>query len=279
MHSLQYKPLIAATVSATLSLGATALAAPDSPELDVITVTATKRQALLTDIPQSIQAITAEKLATEGVVSMSDIVQVVPGASQTFKASPGFEVLQLRGISSGAVGDSLVGYYIDEIPFGLPNVQYIPPVNVFDLERVEVLRGPQGTLYGQSTMGGAIRLITRKPDLDSFSGEVRAGLGHVAGGFDGYKGDLMLNAPLKAGVAGIRLTGGTSEEDGFIEDTGTIRNHNLRLKGLLKASDALSVEATLWGIRSRQVDYAYGQPADPYQSITDPNEPRVSTRT
>ncbi len=111
-----------------------------------MTITATKRTQLLVDVPQTVQAISADKLALEGAVNFSDVIQLVPGASQTFKASPGFEVLQVRGVSSGAVGDSLVGYSIDEIPFGLPNVQYIPPVNLFDLARVEVLRGPQGTL-------------------------------------------------------------------------------------------------------------------------------------
>jgi len=241
--------------------------------LSTVTVTATRRSTLLTDVPQSIQAISDEQLRREGVVSMSDIVQVVPGASQTFKASPGFEVLQVRGVSSGAVGDSLVGYYIDEIPFSLPNLQYIPPVNVFDLSRVEVLRGPQGTLYGQSTMGGAIRLITNKPDLSEFSGEVRGGFGSVKGGANGYRGDIMLNAPL-TDKFGIRLTGGTSDEDSFIANTGKIKNDNIRLKALYQATDATSIEATAWKINSDQVDYSYGSPTNPYRGITDPAEPR-----
>ncbi len=253
---------------------AKAQAADDERDLlPTVTVTATRRSELLTEVPQSIQAISDEKLRREGVVSMSDIVQVVPGASQTFKASPGFEVLQVRGVSSGAVGDSLVGYYIDEIPFSLPNLQYIPPVNVFDLSRVEVLRGPQGTLYGQSTMGGAIRLITNKPDLDGFAAEVRAGYGSVQGGSDGYRGDLMLNMPF-SDKFGIRLTGGTSDEDSFIANTGKIKNDNVRLKALYQASDATSVEATAWKVQSDQADYSYGSPANPYRGITDPKEPR-----
>ena len=78
--------------------------------VDTVTITATKRTQLLIDVPQTVQAISADKLALEGAVNFSDVIQLVPGASQTFKASPGFEVLQVRGVSSGAVGDSLVGY-------------------------------------------------------------------------------------------------------------------------------------------------------------------------
>jgi len=256
--------------SSALAQGATA---PDGG-LQVVTVTSTKRVQLLTEVSQSVQAITGDKLQAEGVTSVSDIVQIVPGASQTFKASPGFEVLQVRGISSGAVGDSLVGYYIDEIPFGLPNLQYIPPVNVFDLSRVEVLRGPQGTLYGQSSMGGAIRLITRKPNLAAFGGEVRLGGAQIDGGAGSHKADLMLNVPISKDQLGLRITAGTSSEEPFIENSGKIKSDNVRLKALLQASAELSVEGTLWQIRSRQVDYAYGQPAAPYRGITDPNEPR-----
>ena len=243
-------------------------------ELEEIVVTATKRSSDVMDVPISIQAISGDKLVAKGVTSVSDIVQIIPGASQTFKASPGFEVLQVRGISSGAIGDSLVGYYIDEIPFSLPNTQYIPPVNVFDLARVEVLRGPQGTLYGQSTMGGAIRLITNNPDLEKFGGEVRMGYGSVDGGYDGYKVDAMLNAPIVKDKFGIRLTGGTSNEESFIKNTGDVDTDNVRLKALWQATEDLSIEATAWGIRVDQVDYWYGSPSAPYVGITDPNEPR-----
>lgn len=288
------RQLLAAVISAAFAHSALAqTAAPpaaspaqgssDPVSLESITVTATKRTQLLTDVPQSVQAITGETLRGQGVESVSDVVQVVPGASQTLKAAPGFEVLQLRGISSGAVGDPLVGYYIDEIPFALPNTQYIPPVNVFDLSRVEVLRGPQGTLYGQSSMGGAFKLITRKPDLEKFGGEVRVGASRVDGGHDGTKAEFMLNLPVRKETFGLRLTGGTSEEESFIANAGKIRNHNVRVKALANVNSDLSVEGTLWSVRSRQSDYAYGQLVDPltllppgnaYAGITDPAQPR-----
>jgi outer membrane receptor protein involved in Fe transport len=243
--------------------------------VETVTITATKRTQLLTDVPQTVQAISADKLAMEGAVNFSDVIQLVPGASQTFKASPGFEVLQVRGVSSGAVGDSLVGYYIDEIPFGMPNVQYIPPVNLFDLSRVEVLRGPQGTLYGQGSMGGAIRMITRKPELTTLSGEVRLGYGKVKSELNtsSQKADVMLNVPLSKDVAGVRITAGTSEEDGFIAETGKIKNDNMRVKGLFVVNPDVNVDTTLWSIKSRQKSYSYGQPTKPYLGTIDPTEP------
>jgi iron complex outermembrane receptor protein len=265
------KPVVSAAAAACACCAVPALAQEPAQS---ITVTATKRPQLLIDVPQTVQVLDASKLAAEGAVDFSDVVQLVPGASQTFKASPGFEVLQLRGVSSGAVGDSLVGYYIDEIPFGLPNLQYIPPVNLFDLSRVEVLRGPQGTLYGQSSMGGAIRVITRRPDLKAFGGEVRLGYASVQGGADAQRADAVLNVPVQTDRFGLRISAGTSREDSYIANTGRIANDNVRVKALAQVSEALAVEGTLWNIRSRQADYAYGLPANPYTGITDPREPR-----
>lgn len=112
-------------------------------------------------------------------------------------------------------------------------------------------------------MGGAIRLITRKPELTTFSGEVRLGYGSVKGGFNAQKADVMLNVPLSKDVAGIRITAGTSEEDGFIAETGKIKNDNVRLKGMFVVNPDVSIDTTLWTIKSRQASYAYGQPAKP----------------
>ncbi|MEL4382803.1 TonB-dependent receptor plug domain-containing protein, partial [Shewanella algae] len=86
--------------------------------------------------------------------------------------SPGFDTIEIRGISSGTTGDSLVGYYIDDTPFGIPNLQLSPPSRLLDVQRVEVIRGPSGTLYGQGSMGGTVKIVTNKPDLENFSGAI-----------------------------------------------------------------------------------------------------------
>jgi iron complex outermembrane recepter protein len=102
---------------------------------------------------------------------------------------------------------------------------------------------------------------------------VRLGYGSVKGGFNTQKADLMLNVPLSKDVAGVRITAGTSEEDGFIAETGKVKNDNVRLKGLFVLNQDVSVDATLWTIKSRQTSYAYGQPTNPYLGTIDPTEP------
>ena len=133
-----------------------------------IVVTAQKRAQNLSDVPAAIQAITGDTLERRGTRSLSQLVDFIPGASIVSKSAPGFETIQIRGISSGTVGDATVGYYIDDVVFSIPNLQLAPPSRLLDLERTEVLRGPQGTLYGNGAMGGLIRIITTTPDTNSF---------------------------------------------------------------------------------------------------------------
>jgi outer membrane receptor protein involved in Fe transport len=98
------------------------------------------------------------------------------------KSTPGFETVQIRGISSGTTGDGLVGYYVDETPFGIPNLQLSPPGRLLDVSRVEVIRGPSGTLYGQGSMGGTIKVVTAKPDSTQMFGAVRGEISVTEGG-------------------------------------------------------------------------------------------------
>ena len=105
-------------------------------------------------MPSSIQAFTGEKLETAGVRDLTELFNYIPGASQGRSTTAGSRSFQIRGISS-YYGDSTVGYYLDEAMFIIPNRNFAPVVSAFDVERVEVQRGPQGTLYGLGAMGGA----------------------------------------------------------------------------------------------------------------------------
>ena len=135
-----------------------------STQLDEIVVTAQKREQNLIDVPLSVQAISGEQLERQGTRDLTQLVDFIPGASVVSKSAPGFDTIQIRGISAGTVGDSTTGYYIDDVVFSIPNLQISPPSRLFDLERTEILRGPQGTLYGNGALGGLVRLIT--PVLD-----------------------------------------------------------------------------------------------------------------
>ena len=134
--------------------------------LQEVIVTAEKRAQPLQDVPMSITAVTNAALQNLGASTLADIARAVPGLRSS--AGPGQNIINIRGISSAGGSAPTVGFYIDDTP--VPNGTgngYDPDPVLFDLARVEVLEGPQGTLYGASSMGGTVRYITEQPDLQN----------------------------------------------------------------------------------------------------------------
>jgi iron complex outermembrane recepter protein len=235
----------------------TAATATDDSE---IVVTAQKREQNLSDVPAAIQAISGETLERRGTRSLSQLVDFIPGASIVSKSAPGFETIQIRGISSGTVGDATVGYYIDDVVFSIPNLQLAPPSRLLDLERTEVLRGPQGTLYGNGAMGGLIRLITTAPDTNNFAVKALGELSGTDGGGTNYAFDGALNVPLASEKAGLRISGGYERLSGFADgaagnNLNGIDSWNVRGKLLLKPTENVDVTLSIWHINNRQ-DYS-----------------------
>jgi outer membrane receptor protein involved in Fe transport len=211
-----------------------------------IVVTAQKREERLQDVPLSISAVTDAEIERKGALAIEDLQYSVPGLSIT-QFSPGQQRVQLRGISVSS-GLPTVGTYLDEIPLNTESNQSGLDVQLLDLERVEVLRGPQGTLYGQGAMGGTIRYISRKPDLVDTGGEITAEASSIERG--GTSGDLRgaLNIPLVADRFAIRLAGNYRRYGGWIDNPRLgLKNINrgdsgtLRASALLKATDRLDV--------------------------------------
>ena len=161
--------------------------------LEIITVTAQKREENLLDVPLSISAFTNNMLQDMGASELADFLQTAPGVGIIDDQS-GTQLIQIRGVNS-TYGNALVGYYLDELPFTLIGNTQVPDVRTYDLERVEVLRGPQGTLYGDGSIGGTIRILTKNPVLDQFqaSGEVD-GIA-TAHGDSSWAAKGMLNVP------------------------------------------------------------------------------------
>jgi outer membrane receptor protein involved in Fe transport len=184
--------------------------------LEDTVVTASKRETKLQETPMSINAYSGETLTAFGNRDLSDVIMTVPGASEGLSNSIGQRIYQIRGISSIA-GDSTVGYYLDEASFSIPNVNMAPVARTFDVERVEVLRGPQGTLYGQGSMGGTIRFITAEPNLSEFEGKVQAGTSLTSDGDPGYSGDVALSVPIIKDKLGFRIVGGYEKVGGYAE--------------------------------------------------------------
>lgn len=188
-----------------------------------IIVTAQKRSQLLIDVPQSVTVVTGKTLENQHANSFEDYLKLVPGL-QLDQDTPGEGRLILRGINTGGVA-STVGVYVDETPFGsssgLVNGAVLAgDFDTFDVNRIEVLRGPQGTLYGASSLSGVLRFVTNAPSTERFMVHGRASLESVKGGDLGWSTNLMVNAPLGRDVA-FRASGYYRKNPGFIDSPGT----------------------------------------------------------
>lgn len=231
---------------------------------DEIIVTAQKREQAIQDVPLAIQAISSEDLENSGATKVSDLVNVIPGASIVSNSTPGFETIQIRGISAGTTGDGLVGYYIDETPFGIPNLQLTPPSSLVDVARIEVIRGPSGTLYGGGAMGGNIKIVTNQPDSSALSGMVRAQYNNASGGEDGNRVDGVLNLPIIRDRLAVRVSGGYEKLGGYAEapelnrpDANGFDGTNVRGTALWTPTDNFDLSLQAWTIRNSQ-DFSNG---------------------
>src|SRR5438874_9621926 len=216
LRLLRRAPIAAAIIAAVPRLYAAD--APASGGLEEVVVTAQKRTENLQDVPLSITAIGTEKLEQLGVQNFDDYVKYLPSVAYQ-SGGPGFARVFMRGVSSGDNGNHSgplpsVGVYLDEQP--ITTIQGALDLHVYDIERVEALAGPQGTLYGASSEAGTVRIITNKPDLSGF----KAGYnlqGNTVRGEGGYVAEGFVNVPLSTNAA-IRLVGWAEHDGGFIDN-------------------------------------------------------------
>lgn len=212
-----------------------------------IVVTAQRREQIITDVPIAIQAFSGKKLEETGVSNLAELIDFIPGASEGRGNAAGIQSYQIRGVSS-FYGDSTIGYYLDEAAYVIPNRNYAPVARTFDVQRVEVLRGPQGTLYGLGSMGGTIRFITADPDLDRFRARGDAGVSFTKGGKTNYFGDLALSMPVIKdrlairGAASYERKGGFAFSPSFPGDLDGDEFQNYRVKLLAQPTDALTIK-------------------------------------
>lgn len=187
--------------------------------LQEIVVTAEKRSSTIQDTPISMSALSGDQMQQEGITGITGIVESIPGLSMR-TAGPGQTELEMRGLSSSGGASPTVGFYLNDYPLTAPAAALVGKVvidpDLFDLNRVEVLRGPQGTLYGSGSMGGTVKLVTNEPKLNVFEGSVEAtGSGTAGGGFN-RGGNLMLNLPLIDDRLALRVIATDKYTDGWI---------------------------------------------------------------
>ncbi|HLY57047.1 MAG TPA: TonB-dependent receptor [Stellaceae bacterium] len=188
--------------------------------LEEVVVTAEKRSSTVQNSPLSVTALSGDSLQAEGVTGLAGVAAETPGIS--FRTSgPGQSELEMRGIASGGGSSPTVGFYLDETPLTPPaaslNGKVVIDPSLFDLQRVEVLRGPQGTLYGAGSMGGTVRLITNQPDFSGFSGNIDASLSGTEGGGVNPSLNVALNIPIVDDKLAIRVVGSERYIDGWID--------------------------------------------------------------
>jgi outer membrane receptor protein involved in Fe transport len=208
----------------------------ESGQLETILVTANKRSEDVKNVPTSISVLSGTQLQEQQISSYDDLSRAVPGVSfQTFNGL-GAETINIRSISS-AVGSATVGLYYDETPITLNNASGTAQPEIFDLDRIEVLRGPQGTLYGASSEGGTIRFITKQPDLSETTVDFGSELSGTEHGGINYDERAVLNYPIVPGVLAIRGGVEYGDQSGWID----WYNH---ATGALLAANPLAADLT-----------------------------------
>ena len=273
------KNLLAATVAFFMGSGAAVVnAAEDQNQveelnqrgIDEIIVTAQKREQRLIDVPISIATLGEQKLKDMGIDGIDKLTYAIPNLSVR-SSNESEKRFVIRGVSNVRGSSALVGVYLDEVPASLsPQTQ--PNLQLLDVQRVEVLRGPQGTLYGQGSTGGTIRFLTNNPTFDGISGEIGSSFYTTQTGDASSEVSAIANIPVIDDTLAFRVAASYKDIGGWIdqpdvnkEDINDVQESYIRIKGLWQASEDLTVNAMI--IRTRNDAGAQG-----YGNIKDAND-------
>ena len=269
----------------------------DESTLDEVVVTARKREENLRDVPVSIGVVDGATIDNLRVQNLEDVTRLLPGISfaahQNGPAGEGQDNITIRGVSS-TVGNPTVGVYLDEVPLiALTGYEGQLEPRLVDIERVEVLRGPQGTLYGASSESGTVRFVTPDPDSHAFSSRFRQDVSYTEHGSLNYDTQGVVNIPLIEDVFALRISADYSRNSGYINNyalegslsagtdiagplvrsgTNSDSNTAIRIKGLWNITDSISVIPAMLYQRYAAGDNATSIPAvgtyDQFNQVT-----------
>jgi len=257
-------PALVCAADTEPAAGTPAAAPSDTAEnaaLQEVVVTATRREQSLSKVPISITALSADDMEARGIKDIADLARFTPGITVD---ADGTNKIAIRGISSSG-GSGTTGIYIDDTPIQMRSLAFSPDEAVpeaFDIARVEVLRGPQGTLFGAGSEGGTVRYITTQPSLTRTTVSSRAEIASTQGGSPSYEIGVAAGGPVVDGVFGARVTAWYRQDGGWIETVDptaanpqnavTARNANytesylLRVAGLWAPNDRWSVTPSFY---------------------------------
>ena len=222
-------------------------------QLEEVLVTAQKKTERLQDVPIPVTVLNANDLAETSQVLIRDFYASVPGLT----LSPNFagqQMLSIRGITTGGFTNPVVGVLVDDVPYGTSTLyagNQVPDIDPGDLARIEVLRGPQGALYGSNSMGGLLKFVTIDPSTDGYSGRIEAGTSDVYNGAEpGYNMRASVNVPLGETLA-LRASAFTRQDPGYIDNpvfnskgVNETEAYGSRLASLWRPADDFSLKLT-----------------------------------
>lgn len=273
----------------TAPQAAAAEAAPQGAVQGDIVVTATKQSNLLSRVPISITAVTQKSLDQQGVKNIADIARTVPALTIQRTGADSAPQIAIRGIYSVA-GSPTTGVYLDDVALQKRNALSFsgngsPIPQLFDLERVEVLRGPQGTLYGGSSEGGAVRLITPAPSLTDYSAYGRMEASFTDGGSPSGEAGIAVGGPIINDKLGFRVSVWDREQGGYIDHV-DVYNPAIKYKKNANFSSSRAARAALKGQLSDNLSitpsfyysYDHANDVDTYWQKVEPSTTAAFTR-
>jgi len=230
--------------------------AANSEQLQEVVVTAEKREETLDKVPISVSVLGRDEMLQRQITDLAGVAAITPGVD--FQAQGSTIALSIRGISSGISGYSTTGIYIDDVPVQVRlDNGIVPGTNttplVFDLDRVEVLKGPQGTLFGAGAEGGTIRFIQSQPSLTTYSGYARAGLATTDSGGPSYEAGAAFGGPIIQDELGFRVSAWHQRQGGYIEHDSAIPGGAQYNDSGWRDADVLRAALTLAPIASLRI--------------------------
>ena len=202
---------------------AAAATANQAKDLDAVVVTATRRSEKLQDVPLSVTVLGQEQLDAKGIVGYEGLAHETPGVVLN-RPSANFNNFTARGIATNGYNANLqstVAIYIDELPISANGNSTVLDPSLYDVERIEFLRGPQGTLFGSGSLAGALRILTHAPDPNAFDASFLADVGMTGSSSLRQRYNAMVNIPLAQDTMALRVVGFSRNEDGYIDNLGT----------------------------------------------------------
>ncbi len=264
---------LALAFTSSVAYGQNTSSSGASSLLEEVIVTATKRDESLRSVASSVTAVTGEQLDSVGAQSFKDYLNGLPGV-QFQGSTPGVSNVTLRGIGTATIypdqGQATTGIYINDIPLTDPGFALsVPDLDVYDVQRVEILRGPQGTLFGAASLGGAINYVYNPVSLTELQAGFQTDLFGISNGSgSGYTVKGLLNVPIVDGKFGVRLAGLTSYTPGYLDNVGSghdgsnaHRVSSFRANMLWQLNDKFSLRYFGFRDEAKSDDNYYSYPA------------------